>query len=442
MIVFLIIILAAILRLANLSNLPPGLYLDEVLYGLDAYSLIHTGKDIYGHFLPLAFQSSGYYPPLFIYILAPLFLFLPLEAWVVRLPAALAGITTIAVLYYFTRQLVSKKHSSTPLLAAALLAFSPYHLHFSRVAFLASFGIIFPLLATYLFLKQRILLSAIIFGLSTHVHYGYKLFSPLLFGMLIILYRTRLKFHRLIIPLILIGFITLFSNWYAVSRYNALSRVDQLSGTSPNQIITGYLKVFSPQFLFFKSGDYLLTNPWGKGLLLTSLLPAFIIGAFKLRRLSFNSLIILILWLFIPPIPSALAGAATHLLRLSPILIPLTIISALGLETLFARSRLVGLGLVFLISLETLSAFKFYTQIYPQASSDLWGQPQRQLVHEAITKPKPVLADNFNTLLAFYAFEAKTPPQLLQRAILQPITLNGLPAKKVDHVYFIPAEEL
>ena len=401
MIVFLIIILAAILRLTNLSNLPPGLYLDEVLYGLDAYSLIHTGKDIYGHFLPLALQSSGYYPPLFTYILAPFFLIFPLAAWVVRLPAALAGITTVVVLYYFTRQLVGKKHSSTPLFAATLLAFSPYHLHFSRVAFLASFGIIFSLLATYLFLKQRILLSAIIFGLSTHVHYGYKLFSPLLFGVLIILYRTRLKFRRLIIPLILVSFITLFSNWYAVTRYNALSRVDQLSGASLNQMITGYLKVFSPQFLFFKSGDYLLTNPWNKGLLLTSLLPAFIVGTLKLRRLSLNSLVILFLWLLIPPVPSALAGAATHLLRLSPILIPLTIISALGLETLFAKSRLVGLSLVVLISLETLSAFKFYTRIYPQVSADLWGQPQRQLIHEAVTQSKPILTDSFNTLLAF-----------------------------------------
>src|SRR3990167_3759072 len=98
MIVFLIIILAAILRLANLLNLPPGLYLDEVLYGLDAYSLIHTGKDIYGHFLPLAFQSSGHYPPLFTYILAPLFLVLPLTAWVVRFLAAISGITTVVVL--------------------------------------------------------------------------------------------------------------------------------------------------------------------------------------------------------------------------------------------------------------------------------------------------------------------------------------------------------
>ena len=310
------------------------------------------------------------------------------------------------------------------------------------MAFLASFGIIFSLLATYLFLKQRILLSAIIFGLSTHVHYGYKLFSPLLFGVLIILYRTRLKFRRLIIPLILVSFITLFSNWYAVTRYNALSRVDQLSGASLNQMITGYLKVFSPQFLFFKSGDYLLTNPWNKGLLLTSLLPAFIVGTLKLRRLSLNSLVILFLWLLIPPVPSALAGAATHLLRLSPILIPLTIISALGLETLFAKSRLVGLSLVVLISLETLSAFKFYTRIYPQVSADLWGQPQRQLIHEAVTQSKPILTDSFNTLLAFYAFEAKTPPQILQQTILQPITLNGLPAKKIDHVYFIPAEEL
>src|SRR3989344_6490299 len=105
----LIVVFAGALRLLKLSQLPPGLYLDEVLYGLDAYSILKTGKDIYGHFLPLAFQSSGHYPPLFIYLLAPLFLFLPLTDWVVRLPAALSGIAAVLMTYFMTKKLFTTK---------------------------------------------------------------------------------------------------------------------------------------------------------------------------------------------------------------------------------------------------------------------------------------------------------------------------------------------
>src|SRR3990167_4572763 len=97
--IFVIILFASLLRLLSLNRLPPGLFLDEVLHSLDAYSLIHTGKDIYGRFLPLAFQSSGYYPPLFPYILAPFFLVLPLSTFTVRLPAALSGISALGFIY-------------------------------------------------------------------------------------------------------------------------------------------------------------------------------------------------------------------------------------------------------------------------------------------------------------------------------------------------------
>ena len=42
-----VILLGGILRFYNVSNNPPGLYLDEVSIGLNAYDILKTGKDQY-----------------------------------------------------------------------------------------------------------------------------------------------------------------------------------------------------------------------------------------------------------------------------------------------------------------------------------------------------------------------------------------------------------
>ena len=57
LILFLIVILAFLLRFYQLSTNPPGLNLDEVAIGYNAYSILRTGRDEYGKFLPIVFRS-------------------------------------------------------------------------------------------------------------------------------------------------------------------------------------------------------------------------------------------------------------------------------------------------------------------------------------------------------------------------------------------------
>src|SRR3989339_514153 len=52
-ILWLIILLAAIIRVWNLDNIPPHLTPDEASLGYNAYSILKTGKDEYGKTLPL-----------------------------------------------------------------------------------------------------------------------------------------------------------------------------------------------------------------------------------------------------------------------------------------------------------------------------------------------------------------------------------------------------
>ncbi|MEK7166717.1 MAG: 4-amino-4-deoxy-L-arabinose transferase, partial [Patescibacteria group bacterium] len=49
-----ITILAAILRIYGLDQYPPALYSDEVSQGYNAYSILKTGRDEFGTWLPVS----------------------------------------------------------------------------------------------------------------------------------------------------------------------------------------------------------------------------------------------------------------------------------------------------------------------------------------------------------------------------------------------------
>ena len=56
-----ILLVAALLRIPYLSSYPVGFHADEASMGYDAYSLLKTGRDQYGEFLPLHTRSFGDY---------------------------------------------------------------------------------------------------------------------------------------------------------------------------------------------------------------------------------------------------------------------------------------------------------------------------------------------------------------------------------------------
>src|SRR4030042_5008814 len=148
-----IILIATILRFYQLSQIPPGLYSDEVSNGYNAYSILKTARDEYGNLLPLSFRSFGdYKPPFYIYVLVPSIAVFGLNDFAVRFPSAFAGVLTVLLTYIFTRQLF--KNNNIALWASFFLAISPWHLQFSRGGFEANFMIFLTLLGVVLFLNS------------------------------------------------------------------------------------------------------------------------------------------------------------------------------------------------------------------------------------------------------------------------------------------------
>ncbi len=190
------------LRVARLASVPPGLAPDEACNGYDAYSILKTGRDHHGNFLPLAMQGFGdYRMPLFTYSLVPLVAAFGLKPAVVRLGAALWGIVDLAAITVLAGLMMG-----WPAAAAAALfgALSPWHLSISRYAteeIVGSSTITLGMLCFFLWLRWRrgrwLLLSGVVFGLSLYSYAITKPFLPLLIALLTVMYWHELRAARL-----------------------------------------------------------------------------------------------------------------------------------------------------------------------------------------------------------------------------------------------------
>lgn len=450
----LIVIAGSLLRLVNLGH-SPGLYFDEVLYGLDANSILKTGKDIYGHFMPLAFQSSGYYPPLYPYVLVPFLAVFGLWAWVVRLPAVLAGIGSLIVFFFLIKTAIGKSGKIPALTATFILAFLPWHIHLTRVSFLAGFGLAFLLAGTYFFIRGQkdgryYILGTLLLAASTQAHYGYKLLAPTIFiGLCIIAHKNLTKHKAAFLGIVAIWAGAILISIVSYSKYNTSFRVTELVDKNIFSISWEYFRSFSVNFLFINGDHYRLNNPWGTGELPWIMLPYILLGMIGLFRQNKTVKLIISSFLMLTPLPSAIAGLGQHSIRNSPMIIAFVFLSALGVELLLNISRwkiafrilVFASAFIFLINTGNKAGYLFTK--YDSEYGQLWGDNQRAAIEFAKRQGGHyiVFTDSYNVMLSYFAFAHKTSPALLQKTILLPISYNDLPAKNVENAYFISTEQ-
>jgi len=185
-------------RVFRLDGVPPGLHPDEACMGYDAYSILKTGRDQYGHFLPLNEQAFGdYRRPLFTYSLIPLIEVLGLKVTTVRLGAALWGIFDLIALTALAGLMLGWPGAAA---AAVFAAVSPWDMPIGRFAAQAGSAAATVSIATlffWLWLKSRrgiwLYLSAFVFGLSLYSYAVADAFTPLFLGLLALLYRREFR---------------------------------------------------------------------------------------------------------------------------------------------------------------------------------------------------------------------------------------------------------
>ena len=122
----LLIALAAIfLRVYAIDRLPPGLFGDEAVEGLDALDVLAGNFAIW-------FHAHLGREPLYVYLVALSYWAFGITPLATRLPAIIAGLLTVPATFFFVREWA--RNTRVALLTTALLAVSFWHIQMTRDA--------------------------------------------------------------------------------------------------------------------------------------------------------------------------------------------------------------------------------------------------------------------------------------------------------------------
>lgn len=378
---------ASVLRLWQLGAVPPSPDWDEAALGYNAYSILKTGRDEYGNWFPLTIRSfDDYKPPLYVYLTIPAVAAFGLETWSVRLPSAVLGILAVIGTYWLVSlglNLINFKELQKlgiqtrfidvlPFISSLLLAVSPWHIQFSRIAFEANTGVTLIVWGAVFFLKSRsdkkfLFLSSGLLSLSFYAYHSLRVFTPLLVLLLTCVFfkelvnKSQIK-HTLIS--ILIGALVVAPLLPVIFDQSALLRlrgtsafadqtgllarsVQKLERARENNwpwselfdnrrivylqtFFQGYISHYSLKWLFL-TGDNPRHHAPDMGLLYIWELPFFLIGLLTLACIRGKFRALILGWYLIAPVAAAPTTELPHAIRTLVFLPSLQIITGLGL---------------------------------------------------------------------------------------------------------------
>lgn len=463
-----ILFLAFVLRFWKLDSYP-AFNADEAALGYNAYSLIQTGKDEHGNSWPIHFQSfNDYKPGGYVYIILPFVKLFGLNEWSVRAPAAFLGVLTVYVLYLLSELLFKDKRIA--LISAFFLSISPWHIHFSRGGWEVNTATFFIVLAVYSFLRfidikkwKYLAFSFLSFGVSLYTYHSARLIAPLLgLGLLVIYWKEldifkNIKKYLVYAGLFLIIMLPLaldLTNGQAGSRVagvglfadsGPLSRIEEQRTehgdfrSIPSRIMHNKLVNYGLAFVenwsehyhglfLFLSGDDIQRNKVPEtGQMYLFDLPLLILGIlFIIRSFSNNkSYLFVIYWLIIAPIAAALTFQSPHALRAQNMVMPLVIISGLGLGYLleFLRGRKTSKFVNLIIGIIIFWSFARYQHMfwvhmakeYPFSSQYGVKELVSYLSNNQKTYKDIVITDRYDQPYILYLFYTKYDPAKFQK---------------------------
>jgi len=468
---FLVLLLSFFLRFWRLSDFP-ALNADEAAIGYNAYSLIQTGKDEHGNTWPIHFQSfNDYKPGFYFYLVLPLVKFLGLTELAVRIPSAILGVATVYLIYLLPKLLFPKTKSVSLklicFLSGFLLAISPWHIHFSRGGWEVNVSTFLTLLGVCLFLMGvkranfwNLLISFLAFALSLYTYHSARVLTPfLMFGLSCIFFDRVKKIAKkfsivLLFFLVFIFPLTLdlrkpevFSRAAGVGLFadpGPVSRINEQRGEHTDfqsflprllhnklvnyslAFLNNYSKHFNFEFLFL-SGDDIQRNkvPETGEMYIFDFILIFwgFVSLFVGKLNEGRERWFLLYWLLISPLASALTFQSPNALRSENMVIPLTVISAIGLSDLSNRLKekrlnIVILAIFLIISWQFLRYQHMYwvhmAKEYPYSSQ--YGV--KELVHfikeEEKKFDKIIVTTRYDQPYILFLFYLKYPPAQFQ----------------------------
>jgi len=477
-----ILFLAFILRLPFLDKFPAGLNADEAAIGYNAYSLIKTGLDEHATRWPTVFRSfDDYKPAVYFYLVLPFVYILGLSVTAVRLPSALLGVISVYFVYLLVNRLFPKKslvirNSSFDIgvIAAAMIALSPWHLHFSRGGWEANVASAFLVIGLYYLVRslentKYFFLTTLFFVLALYTYHSLRIVIPLLFIAFVLIYLRDIwsilgkpgQLKSVLISVI-IGFIFLlplalqFTSAEGRSRFTGVSvfadegplwealelrREDNntfLARVLHNRYATytyrfakNYLSHYSPRFLFIVGDEIARSKVPGMGQAYLFTFPLFILGLLLMLSRNDRGEKLILSWLLIAPVAAALTFQSPHALRAQNMVYPLTLITAIGLLEFLLFIKSLGIRTLLVISYSTLAILAAYDAArylhqyylhYPKELPYAWQYGFAPIA--AYTKEherdydRIIISDRYDQPYILMAFFLKYPPDKLQQEIV------------------------
>lgn len=369
-----IILLACVfLHLLAIGKIPPGITNDEAGVGYDAYSILKTGKDQWGNFLPLEFKGFGDYRlPVFTYSAVPFIYFFDLSPFSIRLTSLMYSLFLAGAVYLLAKKLFN---STIGLFSCLLVVLLPWSFSMTRIAIESPPALFFTVLGVYLLLKANsngkyFLFSFLCFVVSFYTYYSVRLFVPLLLIAYFAIYKKQILKQKkwLIVSFILVFILCLPIGKALVSGgggarllqtnishdVGVLNNLNEKRGAClenlpfpicrlvynkpaafGQKLANNYLNHFSLNFLFFDSQAKGVLG--SSALCYFSLLPLFFIGLVFLLFKRSKEGWLLIAWLAISPLADSLTSEG-HFSRSFLMIVPLCIISAVGGYWLYQKS--------------------------------------------------------------------------------------------------------
>ena len=333
--------LAVTLRLFALGEIPPGLYHDEALNGLDGLRVL-AGQ------WPVYFAANRGREPLFIYLIAATVGLLGRTPGALRLAAALCGTLTIPATYLMARAWFDRR---VALLSAAVLATTLWHVHLSRIGFRA---VTLPLTtALALWMGARAyrsrrrrdwLLAGLLYGLCFYAYLPAR-FTPIVLA----------AFALYLISVGRGGYLWPGTAWFAVGTLAALAPLAIYAVGHWDVVMgrPGQVSVFNPLInggdlwgtlgrqligtlgMFFVRGDTIPRHNLPGRPVFDPLMGALMVwglarAVLRARREAASAFTLI--WVGLMLVPTWLAEDAPHFLRAVGVLPLLAILPALGLD--------------------------------------------------------------------------------------------------------------
>lgn len=463
-----IFVLGIVLRFWQLGVNPPSLDWDEAAIGYNAYSILHTGRDEYGSFLPLSFRSFGdYKPPLYVYLTVLSVKVFGLNEFSTRFISAFLGSLSLGVGYFLVKKLFPEELWWKYSLFLFLFAISPWHIQFSRVAFEANCALFFFLSAIYFFLlgfqKPRFLFaSALSFALSMYSYHSPRLVIPLFLFILFFLFRSfftrnwKVTFSVVVFFLFLtfpivsgianstsarFGSVTIFNENEILTAPVQQQNIDKRNGNLfgalmynrrviyAKAILGGYLDHFNFDFLFLNGDEAFRHHAAGMGLLYIWEFPFLLLGLIFLfnHRKKYPFVKVLFAWFLIAPISSSLTKATPHAVR-SLLYVPtheifITVGLILILSKVFLEKKLLRYGFFTIVTFVIFANFYYYLHMYwihtPIEYAREWQYGYKQMVELVASEEKKydkvVITYRYDQPYIYFLFYEKINPLWYQK---------------------------